>query len=81
LLIVGVLMLLPAACTLVRSAPADDDAGVAFTEVVRTGSTLAAISRRNATKSVARCRGLHRARTSPVATFSAAKRSSVPLRM
>jgi len=33
------------------------------------------------TKSVARCRGLHRARTSPVATFSAAKRSSVPLRM
>jgi hypothetical protein len=35
LLIVGVLMLLPAACTLVRSAPADDDAGVAFTEVMR----------------------------------------------
>jgi len=28
-------MLLPGACTLVRSAPTDDDAGVAFTEVVR----------------------------------------------
>jgi hypothetical protein len=35
MLVAGVLMLLPAACTFVRSAPTDDDAGVAFTEVVR----------------------------------------------
>jgi len=44
------------------------------------GATLASISRRKATKSCARCWALHRARTSPVATLSAAKRSSVPLR-
>ena len=31
----GVLMLLPGACTLVRSAPTYDDVGAAFTEVVR----------------------------------------------
>ncbi len=35
LLVAGVLMLLPGACTLVRSAPTRDDAGVAFTEVTR----------------------------------------------
>ena len=35
LLVAGVFMLLPASCTLVRSAPTDDDAAVAFTEVLR----------------------------------------------
>jgi hypothetical protein len=35
MLVAGVLMLLPGACTLVRSAPNRDDAGVAFTEVAR----------------------------------------------
>lgn len=35
LLVAGVLMLLPGACTFVRSAPTRDDAGVAFTEVTR----------------------------------------------
>src|SRR5688500_14082413 len=35
LLAAGVCMLLPASCTLVRSAPTDDAAAVAFTEVLR----------------------------------------------
>jgi hypothetical protein len=35
MLVTGVLMFLPGACTLVRSAPNRDDAGVAFTEVAR----------------------------------------------
>ena len=35
MLVAGVLMLLPGACTLVRSAPNRDDTGVAFTEVAR----------------------------------------------
>jgi hypothetical protein len=35
MLVSGVLMLLPGACTLVRSAPNRDDAGVAFAEVAR----------------------------------------------
>ena len=35
MLVAGVLMLLPGACTFVRSAPDRDDAGVAFTEVAR----------------------------------------------
>ena len=35
LLVVGVLMLLPGACTFVRSAPTRDDTGVALTEVAR----------------------------------------------
>jgi hypothetical protein len=35
LVVAGVLMLVPGACVLVRSAPTADDAGAAFTEVVR----------------------------------------------
>ena len=35
MLVAGVLMLLPGACTWVRSPPSRDDAGVAFTEVAR----------------------------------------------
>ena len=49
--------------------------------IASAGATLASISRRNATKSCVRCCCLHRARTLPVATLSAAKRSSVPFRM
>jgi hypothetical protein len=34
LLVARILMLLPGACMVVRSAPTEDDAGLAFTEVV-----------------------------------------------
>jgi hypothetical protein len=35
LLVARILMLLPGACMVVRSAPTEDDAGLAFTEVVK----------------------------------------------